>query len=128
MYKQWYDQNTHQRKFQAGDQVLVLLPSLISKLLAQWQDPYEVIRQVNKVNYCIRMHNKRRKLKTFYINILKDWNASVQSMEEQNIHDGVWEADTRCTAQQVKFGSQLQPKGKEELYRNTQISSVTNQV
>ena len=124
MQKQWYDQNARQRKFQAGDQVLVLLPSSTSKLLAQWQGPYEVVRQVNKVNYCIRMHDKRKKLKTFHINLLKEWNVPVQSvnlMEEQEIHDEgeipVWEADTRSTVQQVKFGSQLQPKEKEELQK-----------
>ena len=122
--KRWYDQNACQRKFQAGDQVLVLLPSSTSKLLAQWQGPYEVVRQVNKVNYRIRMYDKRKKLKTFHINLLKEWNAPVQSvnlMEEQEIHDEgeipVWEADTRSTVQQVKFGSQLQPKEKEELQK-----------
>ena len=100
----------------------MLLPSSTSKLLAQWQGPYEVVRQVNKVNYCIRIHHKWKKFKTFHINLLKEWNAPVQSvnlMEEQEIHDEgeipVWKADTRSTVQQVKFGSQLQPKEKEEL-------------
>ena len=120
--KRWYDQHARERKFQAGDQVLVLLPSSTSKLLAQWQGPYEVVRQVNKVNYCIRMHDKRKKLKTFHINLLKEWNAPVQAvnlMEEQQVQDEeeipVWEADASSTVQQVKFGNQLQPTEKEKL-------------
>ena len=82
------------------------------------------------------MHHKRKKFKTFHINSLKEWNAPVQSvnlMEEQEIHDEgeipVWEADTRSTIQQVKFGSQLQPKEKEELQNLLQeYFSVTSWV
>ena len=84
--KQWYDQKAHERKFQTHDQVLVLFPSSTSKLLAQWQGPYEVVQQVNKVNYHIGMHDKRKKLRTFHINFIKEWNAPVMSvnlMEEQ---------------------------------------------
>jgi len=33
--KYWYDKNARQREFQLGDQVLVLLPTSTSKLLAQ---------------------------------------------------------------------------------------------
>ena len=40
--KRWYDQNARQRQFEAGDQVLVLLPTSKNKLVAQWQGPYEV--------------------------------------------------------------------------------------
>ena len=98
--KQWYDQQAHERKFQADDQVLVLLPSSTGKLLAQWQSPYEVVCQVNKVNYCIRMHDKRKKLKTFHINLLKEWNAPVQSvnlMEEQETqNEGDSSLGSRC--------------------------------
>ena len=34
--KKWYDRNARTRKFEPGDQVLVLLPTSTSKLLAQW--------------------------------------------------------------------------------------------
>lgn len=39
-----YNKRAHLREFQPGDQVLLLLPSLESKLLAHWQGAYEVIR------------------------------------------------------------------------------------
>ena len=37
--KKWYDKNARDRSFQAGEQVLVLLPTSSSKLTAQWQGP-----------------------------------------------------------------------------------------
>ena len=38
------------REFQPGDQVLVLLPTSTSKSLAQWQDPYKVVKCVGEVD------------------------------------------------------------------------------
>ena len=40
--KQWYYKNTRQREFKEfkdGDQVLILLPTSTSKLMASWQGP-----------------------------------------------------------------------------------------
>ena len=48
LQKKWYDQNARQREFQPGDHVLVLLPTTTSKLLAQWQGPYEVVKRIGK--------------------------------------------------------------------------------
>ena len=59
--KQWYDKNARQREFEAGDQVLVLLPTSTSKLLAQWQGPYQVLKRVGKVNYQIDVHDRRKR-------------------------------------------------------------------
>ena len=59
--KQWYDRHTRERTLQPGDQVLILLPSASSKLLAQWQDPYEVLEQCGKVNYRVRLHDRKKK-------------------------------------------------------------------
>ena len=51
--KQWYDRCARQRRLQADDQVLVLLPSTTSKLTAKCQGPYRVVKPVGKVNYLI---------------------------------------------------------------------------
>ena len=53
--KTWYDHNARERELQSGGQVLVLLPTSTSKLLAQCQGPYEVLRKVGKVNYEVLM-------------------------------------------------------------------------
>ena len=42
--KRWYDENARERRFEPGEQVLVLLPTDTSKLLAQWHGPYPVLR------------------------------------------------------------------------------------
>ena len=62
--KRWYDKNSRERTFQAGEQVLVLLPSTTNKLLAQWQGPYPVIRKITPVTYEVDMfdHKKRKRM------------------------------------------------------------------
>ena len=58
--KKWYDRTARQRKLKKGDQVLVLLPTSSSKLLAQLQGPYPVIEAVGEVNYAVDMYDRRR--------------------------------------------------------------------
>ena len=56
--KRWYDRNARSRKFEPGDQVLVLLPTSTSKLLAQWQGAYEIVKPIGDVDYLINMHDR----------------------------------------------------------------------
>ena len=49
--KKWYDENARERQIEPGAQVLVLLPTETSKLLAQWHGPYSVLCQLSSVNY-----------------------------------------------------------------------------
>ena len=44
----WYDRNARTREFKPGQQVLVLLPTSSSKLLAQWQGPCEKLNAWEK--------------------------------------------------------------------------------
>lgn len=44
--KMWYDKKARERTFKSGDEVLVLLPTSSSKLTAQWQGPYKVVKAV----------------------------------------------------------------------------------
>ncbi|XP_041369566.1 uncharacterized protein LOC121383545 [Gigantopelta aegis] len=55
--KAWYDRKKQakERKFWPGDQVLVLLPSSSKKMLAQWQGPFRVVKQVSDVNYSVQV-------------------------------------------------------------------------
>ena len=46
-----YDRKARERKFVVGNQVLALLPTSTTKLLAQWQGPYQVIGVKGNVNY-----------------------------------------------------------------------------
>ena len=59
--------------------MLVLLPTSTSKLLAQWQGPYKVLRRVGLVNYLIEMTGRRKRRNVFHINMLKRWNTPLSS-------------------------------------------------
>ena len=66
--KKWYDQNAREREFKEGDLVLVLLPTSTNKLLARWEGPYTILKQMGKVNYMVDMHDHRKRKRTFHIN------------------------------------------------------------
>ena len=77
MQKQWYDKHTRDRHFRPGDQVLILLPTTSNKLLAEWQGPYMITRKLGKVNYKVRMPEKRKRLKIFDANMLCEWHSPI---------------------------------------------------
>lgn len=78
--KRWYDHNVRERSFEAGDKVLVLLPTSASKLTAQWQGPYHVVKPIGRVNYLVEMSDK------------KNWNlpATFQRMEQKATGPSYW--------------------------------------
>ena len=75
--KTWYDRTARERTLSPGEQVLVLLPTNTSKLLARWHGPYKVIRQVGRVNYLVAMPERRKKEGVFHANMLKRWREPV---------------------------------------------------
>ena len=77
--KRWYDKRARTTTFKPGDKVLLLLPIATNKLMAQWQGPYSVIRQVSPVTYEIDVSNKRKKRKIVHMNMLKRWNEPVET-------------------------------------------------
>ena len=120
--KYWYDRNARHREFQAGDLVLVLLPTSTSKLMAQWQGPYQVIRRVGKVDYRIKMHDRRQKYKVFHVNMLRKWHTPAEPvyyMDDPQGHSEddlpVWEKDEGSRVEEVKVGSQLLGDQQEQL-------------
>ena len=48
--KIWYDRATWIREFTEGDRVMVLVPTSIHKLRAQWQGPYTIAKKVDPAN------------------------------------------------------------------------------
>ena len=63
--KKLYDQNAHSREFHPGEQVLVLLPTFTSKLLAQCQGPYQIVRCIGAVNYEVDILGQRKQHRIF---------------------------------------------------------------
>ena len=58
------------RKFDVGDEVLLLLPTDSNKLLLQWEDPYEVVDVVNRMNHKIDVSGI---VSTYHVNMLKQY-------------------------------------------------------
>ena len=116
--KQWYDRTARERIFQAGEQVLVLLPTSTSKLLAQWQGPFEVVKAVGRVNYLIDMRGRRKRKRIFHVNMLRKWHtpASVSYLcdeipdESEEIPD--WKDDD---VGDMVVGDQLTREQKSQL-------------
>ncbi|ROT74553.1 hypothetical protein C7M84_006939 [Penaeus vannamei] len=78
-YKRQYDRKTKARSFEAGDEVLVLLPATHNKLLMQWKGPLTVEARWGNV-YQLRMGNK---LKTFHANLLKKYIRRASQTDDQ---------------------------------------------
>ena len=67
-YRRQYNRKAKNRKFEVGDEVLLLLPSNRNKLLMHWQGPFKVVQRVGYLDYKINMDGK---VKTFHANLLK---------------------------------------------------------
>ena len=116
--KRWYDRNARSCKFEPGDQVLVLLPTSTSKLLAQWQGPYEVVKPIGEVDYLINMHDRRNKRRVFHVNMLKQFHSptvvdssflvddTVEASVERELSDEILSWNSQQT-EQPKIGEQL---------------------
>lgn len=63
--KVWYDRNARQQTFEVGEQVLVLLPALKDKLLAEWQGPYTINKRITDVTHEVIMPEKQKKNRIF---------------------------------------------------------------
>ena len=72
--KKLYNRKANKRVFQVGNKVLVLLPTDHNKLLIQWKGPFEVKECKGGNNYKIEINQK---MKTFYINVLKQYGREI---------------------------------------------------
>ena len=59
-YRKYYDQKMKIRKFKRGEQVLILLPTNIKKLLMQWEGPFVVTGVLTQNNYKLRVPGKEK--------------------------------------------------------------------
>ena len=115
--KEWYDRHARQRKFEAGDQVLVLLPTTTSKLTARWQGPYAIVKCVGKVNYLVNMQDRRKRHRVFHVNMLKKWcvpsSNTYLALDEEDREDIItWKDDEEG---EVQFGERLTEEQRKDL-------------
>ncbi len=71
-----YNRGARLRNFTPGDKVLVLLPTSSSKLLAKWQGPFEVTRQVGDLNYEVVRTDRSGARQIYHLNLLKNGTRS----------------------------------------------------
>ena len=98
---------------------MVLLPTSTSKLLAQWQGLYVIVKRVGKVNYMVDMAGKRRQRRIFHINMLCKWEESMSTnyLAEGNLEGEKEEVPTWDSGSEEKYTirGELSPEQREEL-------------
>ena len=77
----YYNSKSRERKFQPGDQVLLLLPTEHNKLLVQWKGPFTVVHKLSDQDYRIDINGK---LKTFHTNLLKRYISRDEDSEHED--------------------------------------------
>ena len=92
--KTWYDQKARHRVLQQGQKVMLLLPTSSNKLLAQWQGPYSIARQVGPVTHEISFPDKGEASQVYHINLLKEWKERKGSVEGMDRFYS--DTDTKC--------------------------------
>lgn len=78
-YAKLYNRKTRNRRFQTGDQVLVLLPTDNNKLLLHWKGPFEVKERKGEADYVIETPSGP---KVFHANLLKKYEERKPNPEK----------------------------------------------
>ena len=73
--RRYYDQGAKSRRFEVGDQVLVLLPTTANRLKLHWTGPYKITRKVGTVDYEVEMPGRRQERKIYHVNLMKKWHV-----------------------------------------------------
>ena len=63
--KKWFDQKACDRKFEVGDNVLILRPDRRSKLEALYAGPYTVLEKISPLTYCLDLQDKEARGELF---------------------------------------------------------------
>ena len=76
-YKKYYDRKAKQRKFQEGDEVLIMLPTDANKLLMQWKGPFKIEKKMTPNDFKIRIDGKSR---VYHANMLKKYTKREEKI------------------------------------------------
>ena len=101
-YKHYYDKKARNRRFKAGDLVLILLPTDTNKPLIQWKGPYKVEEVIGVNDYKV---NVKGKSKVYHANLLKEYfRSDDQDMKKMtktgqgHLAGGMTILDVACAA------------------------------
>ena len=119
--KERYDKHSKVREFAAGDAVLLLKPSLNSKISARFEGPYNIVKRMSKTNYLVDL-GRRQVIR--HVNLLKKFNdrtSTVAMVLEADQLDDASEAELPITIDcsddggGFEIGEQLTPRQLEQL-------------
>ena len=122
--KEWYDRHARERELKVGVNVLVLLPTSTSKLLAKWQGPHVVMARKDPVTYEVDMGERRKQCRTYHVNMLKPWNEKgetslwLEEEEENEVEESeivTWEKEVAVGAPTLGADLSGQQKGQLEV-------------
>lgn len=85
--KSWYDKSARTRSFVPGQQVLVMLPTVSSKLLAKWQGPFKILKQLGPTTYEISTPGQARSKRILHVNLLKEWSPRKECLLIRSVKD-----------------------------------------
>jgi hypothetical protein len=73
--KYYYDKQSTDRHFVAGQKALLLMPSSPYKMEATWVGPVTIVRALDDFNYEVQLENRKQ---IFHCNMLKAYNESSE--------------------------------------------------
>lgn len=71
----YYDRGARLISYQVGDLVLVLKPSIGSKLQARWKGPFTITRKLSSTTYHVKKDREAKRSFTYHINMLQKYNT-----------------------------------------------------
>ena len=71
--KVWYDRKARERKYEIGEEVLVLLPLLDKPLQAKYHGPYKIVQKLGPVDYVVATPDRRKQKRVCHVNLLKPY-------------------------------------------------------
>ena len=121
-YATAYNRKAVDRKFVAGDKVLLLLPQKHNKLELCWQGPFEVLEKVGEADYRIRMRGRD---KLYHANLLKRYLERKSETTENEVAAAVVvvEDTDEETGPSDRFSTvPLCPLEQKETYKDVQLA------
>ena len=120
--KTWYDQKARHRVLQPGQKVMLLLPTSSNKLLAQWQGPFPVLRQVGPVTYEVSHPGKGKASQVYHINLLKEWKDRKHHMDGMDVQASKAPTLKESHVEKVMLAREVE---KEDSVEETDLSMLT---
>ena len=104
--------------------MLILLPAMTNKLMAEWQGPYHIMKRVGEVDHQIHLHNRKKNNRIYHVNMLQKWHAhdpgasayfSDEVLEAKEGDIPVWDDGQQSTIDDANVAKRLSETQRTEL-------------